>query len=645
MPPRSALLPVVLAGTMAALASSCGGGGTAGHPVLDIVYGEDVAAPDLAGDGEAWVPPDGVDIRPPDTACEIVLMHDTSVPLSVPVGDNLPLHAQVIDYGLQGPAPNVLVTYEVASVTDLEGNPAQAGASSGLESEAGYTDAAGMVHTRFFAGTEGGLIYTVRFTTRCGEPKDLRILVTELPCGCVNVSLVYEGGLPASSLNTIQVHVLPSDYTCDKLPPEKPVPDASLADRTISDLYGTTQFECIPAGNYYTVFATAKGPFSCVAASGCDDGVFLQPDKCRDVALELYLVTLNPTGQYDSEDHFDFTNLVKDCAGGITDPLECVTASGVDLGQQVCCVLYQLITFFKTPGTTIIGLVKDLAKQWIGSLIVDTMFSLFGDVVANIITDYLKNNSPQWLQDFFTVGEDTLGVITNLELYSDLMLSKLQNNFTVQGTHYWTGLALYWKFGCNPQDPGYDECGKLVFTLDDLGNIVGGGVCPGTQFPLNLLEGKFTASIADFNKLILNQHAVHLNYGKLVLFVLNEILIANITSCQAHSMKDAAKLWLNCNAIGGGIFGEIWSWFGGSEQDLVNLCNGAVDFLLTPVDMFLGALSLDTELSMSGSGTLADEDCDLLVDRITKGKYSGQIQTSESAQSTFTGTFEAVRKE
>ncbi len=625
--------------------ASCGGGGTAGHVPLDITYGEEATTgTDAPLDLEAWSPTDQAENPFPQATCEIIPLHDTSAPLSVNVGGNLPLHLKVVDYGLGGPAPNVLVLFEVAGVTDLQGNPTQAGPSSGLESEGGYTDAAGMVHTRFFAGTQGGLIYTVRFTARCGEPKDVRILVTDLPCGCVNVSLKYEGGLPASSLNTIKVHVLPSDYTCDKLPPEKPVPQASLGDRTITDLYGTTQFECIPAGNYYTVFGTAKGPYSCIAASGCDDGVFLQPDKCRDVLLELYLVTLNPTGQYLSEDHFDFTNLVKDCAGGITDPLECVTASGIDLGKQVCCILYQLITFFKTPGTTIINLIKDLAKQWIGSLIVDTFFGLFGDAVAKIITDYLKNNSPQWIQDFFKVGEDTLGVITNLELYSDLLLSKLQNNFTVQGTHYWTGLALYWKFGCNPQDPNYKDCGKLVFTLNELGNIVGGGVCPGTQFPMNLLEGKFTASIADFNKLIINQHAVKLNYGKLVLFVLNEILIASITSCQAHSIKDAAKLWLNCNSIGSGIFGEIWSWFGGSEQDLVNLCNGAIDFLLTPVDMFLGALTLDTELSLSGSGTLVDDDCDLLVDRITKGKYSGQVQTSASAQSTFTGTFEAVRK-
>jgi hypothetical protein len=622
---------------------SCGGG-TPGQSVLDIVYGDDGSGGVTDRDGFEFPMFDTPDNPVPPAGCELILLHDTSAPLSIQVGGDIALHAKVIDFAAGGAASNVLVRFEVTEVTDLQGNQAQKDPSSGLESEAGYTDNDGLVHNRFYAGNTPGLAYTITFTPSCGRPKELKVIVTALPCGCLNVSLRYEGALPPTSLNTIRVYVLPSEYTCDYLAPEKPVPSTTLVDGLITDLYGTTQFDCIPAGNYYTVFATAKGPYNCIAASGCDDGVFLQPDKCRDLALQLYLATLNPTGRYDCTDHFDFTNVVKDCAGGITDPLECATASGVNLSQQICCVLYQLVTFFQTPGTTIIALVKDLAKQWIGSLIVDTFFGLFGDAVANIITDYLKNKSPQWLQDFFKVGEDTLGIITNLELYSDLVLSKLQSDFSIQGSHYWTGMALYWKFGCNPQDPNYDQCGKMVFGLDDLGNITSGLTCPGAQFPMNIFGGTFNASIADFNKFIMNLHTINLNYGRLVLFVLNEIIIAKLTNCQAHSVKDAAKLWLNCNDIGNGIFGQIAQWFGGTSQDVVNLCNNAVDFLLTPVDMFLGALSLDTELSLQGSALLADDDCDLKVDRITNGKYIGQIQTSASSQSSFTGTFEAKRK-
>ncbi|NOZ00465.1 MAG: hypothetical protein GXP54_01065 [Deltaproteobacteria bacterium] len=638
-------LPIKVALLIATLllSTACGGGGTPSQG-LDINYfdipGGEVPNADVQAEDADW-PRDTDASVPLADKFEIILLHDTSVPLNLSVGESFKIHAKVIDYAQASVAPNVAVTYEITKSTDLLGTPVDPDATLGAL--VAYTDEYGLVHNSFSAGDAGGIIYTVTLSADNAEDKSIQFVVTEAPCGCINTTLDYEGGLPPSSLNTIKVHVLPSDYTCDKLHPEKPIPPVSLGDKTITDLYGTTQFECIPAGNYYTVFATAKGPFSCVAASGCDDGVFLQPDKCRDVALKLYLVTLNPTGQYDCTDHFDFTNLVKDCAGGITDPLECVTSSGIDLGKQVCCVLYQLITFFDTPGTTIINLVLDLAKQFIGSAIVD-FFSFFADAVANVVTDYLLNNSPQWLQDFFKVGDDMMGIVTNLEMYSDLLMSKLQNDFTVQGTQYWTGLALYWKFGCNPSDPNYDECGKLVFSLDEAGNVISGATCEGVTFPLNILEGKFTASIADFNKLLINQHAIKLNYGKLVLFVLNEIVIANITSCQAHSVKDAAKLWFDCGSVASGILGQIASWFGGTEQDVENVCNKAIDFLLTPVDMFLGALTLDTELSLQGNGVLVDEDCDLLVDQITNGKYTGQVQTSAASQSAFSGTFEAFRK-
>jgi len=238
------------------------------------------------------------------------------------------------------------------------------------------------------------------------------------------------------------------------------------------------------------------------------------------------------------------------------------------------------------------------------------------------------------VKDFFTIGDDMLGAITNLEMLSDLVVMKLNNDLTLQGTQYWTGVALYWKFGCNPGDPGYDECGRNELNMKDIGD---------PNFPMDLLEGKFTASVADWNRLIVNQHAVKLNYGKLVLYVINELVVASITGGQAHSLKEAAQLWINCKAISNGILGEIASWFGGTRQQIEDVCVGSVDFLFGFVDVFLGALTLDTELSLSGTGMLIDETCDLKVDRITKGKYLGYVQ-GNSSQASITGTFEAVKK-
>jgi len=408
-----------------------------------------------------------------------------------------------------------------------------------------------------------------------------------------------------------------------------------LASKPVPQLNSTIQYECLPGDTDYTVYATGVGPNGCVTVRGCAEGIYAKAEECRDVTLKTFLVTLNPSGSYDCVDHFDFSGLIANCAAGITDPLTCFSG-GLDTGTQICCVVYQLITFFHTPATTIYALIQDIAKQFLPTIIVDAVFGLFQDAVVKIVDEYIFNNSPDWVQDFFTVGQDILQGVTNLELLSTLRITKLQNDFSVQGTHFWKGVALYWKLGCDPQAADYATCGRFEFSLDQLQN---------TQFPMELIEGNFTASVTDFDRLIINQHAINVSYGKLILFVLNEIVIKNITDGQANTMQEAAHLWINCEAIGGGILEEITNWFGGSEQDLINVCNATVDTLMGGLNLILGYLALDTKLSLQGEAALVDENCDLTVDRLAGGHYNGYLETSSSQQASFTAVFEATRQQ
>ncbi|NOZ01160.1 MAG: hypothetical protein GXP54_04645 [Deltaproteobacteria bacterium] len=535
--------------------------------------------------------------------------------------------------------PNVAVTYQIEKVTDLLGNEAQGDGQLG--SSMVYTDEYGLVANVFNGGTVGDRIYTISLSTDCAQTMTIQVVVTETPCGCINVKLDYEGPLDPSSLNTIKVHVLPSAYTCDLLDSTNEGPPNSLGDKTITDLYGTTKFECIPAGSYYTVFATARGPKfagqekACVVASACDDGVFVQPDKCRNVTLLFNTATLNPTGCYDSTDVFDLSKVIEDCAGGDVTFMDCATNTG-QVGQQICCVIDQIETFFNNPGVIFVDAIVVVAEQFLPTIIVDAVANIFHDAVAKIITDLLFNNAPTFIKDFFTIGQDMVGIVTRPELKSKLCLSKLQSNYSIQGTHYYTGIVLYWKIGCDPAAPDYATCGQYVFDMEDLQN---------TQFPLSLVEGKFIATIADFNRLIVDQHSIDLNYGKLALFVLNELLIPSITGGQAHSVLEAAKLWVDCKAVADGVIGEVIGLIPGlTKGDVEDVCNQALDVLLQPVDLFLGSLTLDSNISLQGSGTMVDDTCDLKVDRIINGQWYGHIQTSESAQSAVTGTWEAVKQ-
>ena len=614
-----------IAFTATFLFTACGGGNT-GSQVLDIQTGQPDTQIDASADGFT----EGIQETAACSKREIIILEDTSKPVSLSPGQYHMISAKVIDFSGEGAGANVLVFFEVTKVTDLEGNEVTS-AEGKPRSEAAYTDENGVVRNPFDAGMQTGLTYTVKLSTKCAEPQIIQFTVVEAPVGSVKVTLQYENGPP---LNEIKISLVPGDFNCTQLAPEKPL-SMVLAEKTVFNVHNSAQFNNLTAGTRYTVFAVAKGPMHMIAASGCRDGILTMPDQVTKVTLPMFMVVLNPTGQYDCTDHFDFTNVLKDCSGGITDPLECATNSGADVGKQVCCALFQLVTFFNDPGETIIKLIEDIAKQYIGSLIINAL-DLFADAVSDVISDWLLHNSPQWVQNFFQVGQDMMGVITNLEMYSTLSLSKIQNNLTIAGKHYWTGIALYWKIGCNPQDPNYDTCGKMTFSLEDLHN---------SQFPLDLVGGQFVASVFDFNKMQIHEHKIDFSYGKLVLFVLNEIILPGVTGGKAHSLQDALALWLDCHGISQGILGKIASWFGGKSSDVEAVCNAAVNSLGGFLGAFLGALQIDTNMSLRGQCTLVDEDDDLKVDLLKNGVDAGEIETGKGKSSSFTGKFEAVKQQ
>ena len=618
---------IVLAGLIIGL--GCGGG-NAGFQVLDV---GNVSDNDASGTFSPDVQTDEVAIPDGESRCkdkrEIVILEDTSKPISITVGTSHMISAKVLDFASEGPAANTLVFFEITKITQFDGTPVQSGDAK-LSGEAAYTDKDGLVQMVFNAGTQAGLVYTVKLSTKCAQDATIKFSIAKAPVGSMKVNFQYDTGPP---LSRIKVSLLPGAYLCTQLAPQKKI-TSSLYDKTVFNTHSSVQFDNLTAGSRFTVVAVARGPMNMIAAYGCRDGVLILPNDVTKVTLPLYMVVLNPTGKYDSVDHFDFTNVIKDCANGVTDPLMCAELSGGNVGQQVCCALYQMITFFNDPGETIVKLIEDVAKQYLGSLIVDA-FNLFADAVSNVISDWLLHHSPQWVQNFFKVGQDLMSIITNLEMYSTLELSKIQNNLTVQGVHYWTGIALYWKVGCNPNDPNYDQCGKHVFSLKDLKN---------TEFPMDIMGGSFVASVFDFNKMQIHEHKIDFSYGKLVLFVLNEIVLPGVTKGKAHSLKDAMALWLDCHGISQGILGKIAKWFKGSEKDVEKTCNKAVDLFGGFVESFLSGLQVNTNLSLRGQCTLVDKDEDLKVDELKNGHYSGQIETGKGKASSFTGTFEAKKK-
>lgn len=583
---------LLLASSLAAGAGGCGDEkivAVGGGPLHDVTSGD---APDGAGQDTGTNPPTGLR--------EIVVLHDTSRPLSITVTQNQLLRAKVIDYGLGGPASDVTLRFAVVS-------GAEAGDGS-LSSFSAYTDASGIAAVTFRSGTAADKTYTIQVSADGAEPVRFDVYVADSPRGDLRVALAYEGPI---AVKNVHVRLVNGQFTCGQFSPINPPVDV-VGEKTLLGVgTGDVVWQHLPASERFTVVATAESQEGHLAASGCIDGVVIVGEQENKVTLTMFLLTLNPAGVYDSTSVFDFTGAIP---------------------GQVGELVSQITLLFTSPGHFLIEQVKSIAAAYVGELITNAVFGLFEDTVADVIDDWMFNNSPQWIQDILQVGTDLLQVVNNLEMQAELRISKLSNDYYVQGALLWNGIVLYWHWGCAEQgQAGYDpNCGRYVFNLAAFQN---------TQFPMDIIEGHFTATIQNFNQLDIDNHVIKINYGKLIIFVLNELILPALSG--EHTLHDAILSFINCHAIGQSIGG--FGLLGIDEQDVEDFCVSAVTTIVTPVEFVLSGLAIDSQLRMSGNATMIDQDDDLKVDEIVDGHFLGHFESDGQQGSPFTGVWEAFK--
>jgi hypothetical protein len=592
---------------LAILCVGCGdslSGGAADGTAGDSKYG-DFQFPD----GAVLDPESGVLVDPETGEAiiyrEIILLHDTSFPIQLKIQDETPIRAKVVDYSAGVPAVDTPVTYEIVKNEGFEG-----GAGDGsMAAKTAWTDDQAVVSNLFRAGWIGEVNYRIKLSAEGAEDRFIDVVVSDAPAGAIEVHLSYEGPI---NINTIKVRLMPKTFNCGTFQPTYN-PVGSLGDKTVLDVNATPVFGGLAAGSHYTVIATGKSPTGSLAAAGCHDGVFVLEGQTTITTLNLFLLPLNPAGTYDVENVFDFTGALQGFG---------------TFGE----VIEGIVTLFNNPGKFLIDQIKSLVKQFIGELITDLAFGLFEDQLADIITDWVKNDSPDWVQDFFTIGDDLTQIVDNLHLLSVLKISKLSNDYYVQGTQYWNGIVLTWKLGCDKNAPDYDTCGVMTFSMEELGN---------TQFPQDVIEGQFTGSIVNYDQLYIDNHVIMISYGKLILFVLNEIILKTLTG--ENTLKDAALKFVNCPKLADTFANSILDALGLTEKKLADYCESVVGFLVTPIETWIGNLAIDSQLRLTGHCTLVDDTEDLYVDKLIDGVYAGTIEQGGVPGPSFVGTFEGVK--
>lgn len=604
----SAVRPLLIAMLLAGVSVGCGaekivavGGGPLDDVGVDTIQ-PDGFQPDASTDGTT---PDGT--VNPGLGREILLLHDTTNTQQLIITEQLLVRAKVIDYAAGGPAVNTLVQYEVIDETG--------GGDANLTSSQAWTNDNGEVGVTFRANFAADISYRIRISTEGATPVELSLRVVAQPTGDIRVNLQYEGPI---AIKNVHLRLMPANYTCGQFKATN-VPTEPIGEKTLLGLSGagadSVVFDGLPADQKFTIVATAQSPTGSLAAAGCLDGVLVVGEQENTVTMTMYLLVLNPAGWYDANNVFDFTGAIPGELGVLID---------------------EIVLLFNDPGQFLINRVKDVVSAFIGELITDIAFGLFEDALSDIITDWMLNQSPAWLQDIFTIGQDLTQIVNNLHMQATLVISKLSNDYYVQGIMYWTGIKLYWKLGCPAEgEAGYDpECGANTFDISDFTN---------TDFPMDIVEGKFTGLIHDFDRLDVDNHSIKINYGKLIIFVLNEIILPALTG--EDNLTDAIISFVNCGSIAATFSNGILDAIGVSESDIEGFCVDAITFIAKPVELILGSLALDSQLRLTGAGILVDSNDDLIVDQIIDGTYLGHIEVDGTEGPQFDGTWDAIRQQ
>ncbi|MCA9560135.1 MAG: Ig-like domain-containing protein [Myxococcales bacterium] len=481
------------------------------------------------------------------------------------------------------------------------------------------TDANGLASVDFQAGME------VRdFTVEAWSPDTRRLQFTvhvrDLPAGDVEVAFDYEGPVP---LGQLEVYLLTDDTFCeDPYYLTRPEGEAEvLHSAQVEHHSDRLLVENILAGTRFSVLVRGRTATNGVlAAGGCAGDLVVRADEVRRVRVSVFLLPLNPAGTYTLINHFDFTDAIP---GTLGDVIRALVRFFGDQNheREIAGLVFDLVE----------GLVREAAGA-IGALVVDLVRGWVEDDLNDIINDYIDNDGPDWLRSFFTVGSDIISVVSNMEVISKMRLSKPRRDGTFDGSQNWIGMAFYWRLPCqNDPDP---ECGRYAFTMDEVAAAAEG---------IQLVFGQFSGRIHTYNQGIIDSHTMDLQYGRLIIFVLNNIVLPFIAD-GADNLHDALLNLANCPGFANGITGgNSHLRLGGinivSRNTIEGWCTTVLGVAGDAAEAIIGRLRIDTRLTLQGEMQFVEENDDLTVDAIEEGVWRGIIRTSNDEGPPFDGDF------
>jgi hypothetical protein len=102
---------------------------------------------------------------------------------------------------------------------------------------------------------------------------------------------------------------------------------------------------------------------------------------------------------------------------------------------------------------------------------------------------------------------------------------------------------------------------------------------------------------------------------------------------------------VNCAGIASAFSNGVLDAIGATESNLEDFCEDAITLIVTPVEIILANLALDSQLRLQGHATLIDDTQNLIVDHIIDGIWIGHVEVDGQEGAEFDGVWEAHRIE
>ena len=533
--------------------------------------------------------------NPPNFNAKYFLAANGSSDLVVGAGSSAPVSVFLYDKETNDPVKDERISFKLAEDASDE---------VFISALNAVTQESGEASVDFKAGPT---LETVTLVASHPSANDVEftINVESLPTGSIRVKTV-NAAPSVIALNNIEVRLHDyADFSCADFRPLGTQADG-IEIKTLPNEAQLALFEELAITKKYVVTARARGPRNQIAAGGCSDDLRVEDNGTTNVELALSLIPINPAGRYNVTSNWDFSEALAD--------------SGA-----VGATIVRILNVFQNPGQGIYDEIINLVRNAVGGIIAGTLSTFLNltgldDTFEDLINDAVANNSV--LSNLQSAGLDLRAVVTNLEVLSVLAIGKSTSDYEFRGTDNWLGINLYWRQGCDQvADP---ICGQIPIRATD-----------GSTFAdLGVLSSNWTGRVVGYDQLQIDEHPITLRYGRLLIYVLNEIILPSITNGNANSLTEAFSYWINCRGLALGITGtdgEICALSACIQaSQLEGFCSGTISTLFGFADALITNLEFDANIRVGGDATLIEEDSDGFVDLMEMGTYRGYLNASSN---------------